>query len=202
MVEIKAIVFDIGGVMASENNMKNHYIPLCNALKINKKDFFNVRNKYMPLASSGKITGKKLISLFAKELNQDYNKFYKNWIKYKIMSTKKNYKLEKLLNKIKNKYVLASLSGVIDLHQKIYAKKGIYNVFEFNIYSFKAGYHKPHIKLYQLALKRLKLTPQEVVVVDNAQDCLNVARKLGIHTILFKNNKQLVRDLRKLGVKI
>ena len=69
---IKALVFDIGGVMASENNMKDHYVPLCKALNIDEKEFFRLRDKYISKAASGKITGKKLISLFSKELNIDY----------------------------------------------------------------------------------------------------------------------------------
>ena len=70
---IKALVFDIGGVMASENNMKDHYAPLCKALDIDEKEFFKAREKYISKAASGKITGNKMISLFAKDLKVKYN---------------------------------------------------------------------------------------------------------------------------------
>lgn len=199
---IKAIVFDIGGVMASENNLRDHYIYLCNALKIDKKKFFSLRDKYMSKASSGKISGRKLISIFAKELGIDYNKLLKNWIKFKKKSIKKNFVLEKIIRNLKKKgYKVGSLSGAIDLHQELYAEKNIYDVFQFNIYSFKAGYSKPNIKLYSLLIKRLRLNPKEIIVVDDMKSCLDVAEKLGVKTILFKNNKRLLKELRKLGVK-
>lgn len=199
--DVKAIVFDIGGVMASENNLKDHYIPLCNALKINKTKFSDLRDKYMDKASSGKLSGKKLISIFAKELNIDYKKLLKNWIKFKKRSIKKNFALEKIIKKLKNKgYRVGSLSGVIDLHQKLCAEKKIYDVFQFNIYSFKEGYSKPHIQLYKLLIKKLRLSPKNILVVDDMEICLDSARKLNLNTILFKNNRQLVKDLKQLGI--
>jgi epoxide hydrolase-like predicted phosphatase len=201
--DIKAIVFDIGGVMASEKNLRDHYVLLCKVLKINKNKFFVLRNKYIGKASSGKISGKKFISILANELGIDYSKLLKNWIKFKKKSIKKNFELERAIKRLKkNGYKVGSLSGVLDLHQKLNNEKHLYDVFQFNIYSFKAGYSKPDIRLYHLLIKKLKLNPYEVIVVDDMKMCLDSAKKLGINTILFRDNNQLVKALKKFGVKI
>jgi epoxide hydrolase-like predicted phosphatase len=200
---IKAIIFDIGGVMASENNLKDHYEPLCKALKIDKKEFFRLRDKYVSKSACGKISGKEMIKKFAKELNINYGFLLKNWIKYKIKSIRKNIKLEKIIKRLKkNGYRIASLSNVLDIHYELCNKKHIYDVFDFNIVSFKEGISKPDKRIYKLLLKKLKMKGKEVVFIDDYQICLDGAKKLGITTILFKNNKQLAKDLKKFGVKV
>ena len=201
--DIKAIVFDIGGVIASENNLKEHYIPLCKALNIDTKKFFELRKKYIHLASSGKISGKEMIHRFSKELNLDYNLFLKNWIKFKKRSIRKNWRLEKIIKKLKKAgYKVLSLSGVIDIHYYIGKKKKLYDVFDFNILSFKVGLNKPDIKIYKLLLKKLKLIAKDIIVIDDTKECIESVKKLGINAIMFKTNKQLIKDLKKLGVKI
>jgi len=200
--QIKAIVFDIGGVMASENNLVDHYIPLCKSLKINKKKFFEIRNKYINKFAKGEKSGRKLITIFSKRLNIPYKKFLQNWIKYKRKSIKKNFELERIIRDLKKKeYRVASLSNAIDIHYKLGKEKGLYNVFNFNILSFKEGFSKPDIRIYKLLLNKLKMPAKEVIFIDDYQICLDGAKKLGINTILFRNNKQLVKDMEKLGVK-
>jgi len=201
--KIKAIAFDIGGVMAKEDNFKTHYLPLCKSLKIDEKKFFELRKKYIPKASKGRISARTMIYSFARELKIDKEKFLKYWIKYKRGSIKKNIVLEKYIKKMKNLgYKVVSMSGVLDLHYKLCKEKEIYDVFDFNICSFKVGSNKPEMKIYKLLLKRLRLSPNEIVFIDDTKDCLIPAKKLGIKTILFKNNKQLIKDLNRLGVDI
>ena len=201
--QIKAIVFDIGGVMASENNLKEHYGPLCKALRIDKKKFFEVRDKYTGLAASGKISGKKMVSLFSQDLKIGYQKLLRNWIKYKRKSMKKNLELENFIENLKKAdYIVASLSNVLDIHYKVGMEKKIYSPFHFNIMSFDVGFSKPDVRIYRLLLKRLKVPAKNVVFIDDYQICLDGAKKLGINTILFKNNKQLVKALTRLGVKV
>jgi putative hydrolase of the HAD superfamily len=200
---IKAIAFDIGGVMASENNLKDHYEPLCKALKIDKKKFFELRDKYIDKAARGKISGKEMIKKFARELGIKYNVLLKNWIKYKKKSMKKNIRLIKIIQKLKKKrYIVGSLSNVIDIHYNCGKEISIYKPFDFNICSFKVKCRKPERKIYRLLLKKLKMKGKEVIFIDDYQICLDGAKKLGITTILFKNNKQLVKDLKRFGVEV
>lgn len=189
--------------MAFENNLKEHYLPLCKALHIDKSIFFKVRNKYISKAADGKITGRQMISLFSKDINIPYKKLLKNWIKYKKKSIRKNIELERIIKKLKkNGYNISSLSNVIDIHYKACKDKKIYEAFDFNIYSFKEGFSKPDPRIYKLLLKRLKLSAEEVIFIDDYQICLDGAKKLGINTILFKNNQQLKKALEKFDVRI
>ena len=195
---IKAIVFDIGGVMVQGNNMKTHYAPLLKSLGRNKDEFFKSYLKYVGKASRGKISGRRMIYNIAKDLGVDKDKLLKNWIKYKRKSIKKNLVLEKFIKELKKNYVVGSMSGVLDIHYKLCNEKKIYDVFDFNICSFKVKCNKPDLKIYKILLKKLKLSAKEVVFVDDTPVCLPPAKKLGMKTILYKNNVQLFKDLKRV----
>jgi putative hydrolase of the HAD superfamily len=198
MKEIRAIIFDIGGVMIKEDNMRTHYVPLIMSMGLSEDDFFAEYKKYIAKASRGKMTGKQMIYLIAQDLKVSKKKLLKNWVKYKRISIKKNKELEDYIKEIKEKgYVVGSMSGVLDLHYKLCEEKGIYDIFDFNIFSFNVGFNKPDIQIYRILLKKLKLPPKEIIFIDDTKECLPPAKKLGIKTILFKNNKRLKRELGK-----
>ena len=127
----------------------------------------------------------------------DKKKLLENWIKYKKKSVKKNFELERLYKKLKKYYVVASMSGVLDLHYKLFEEKNIYDIFQFNIYSFKVGTNKPDLKIYKLLLRKLKLSPKEVLFIDDNPICITPAKKMGMKTILYKNNNQLKKELKR-----
>jgi len=193
--QIKAIISDIGGVIVMGDNMKTHYLPLIKSMKLDKEEFFKIYKKYVGKASRGKMTARQMINLMAADLGVNKKKLLENWIKYKKKSVKKNFELEKVYKKLKKDYVVASMSGVLDLHYKLFKEKNIYDVFQFNIYSFKVRTNKPDLKIYKLLLKRLKLQAKEVIFIDDNPVCVAPAKKLKIKTILYKNNKQLIEEL-------
>jgi 2-haloacid dehalogenase len=59
---------------------------------------------------------------------------------------------------------------------------------------------KPDPEIYQILLKRYHLLPEESVFIDDRQENLDTARKLGIGTILFKTAGQVRNDLTKKGI--
>jgi 2-haloacid dehalogenase len=59
---------------------------------------------------------------------------------------------------------------------------------------------KPDMEIYKILLDRYQLCPEESIFIDDRQDNLETAQKLGIETILFKTAKQVRKDLRKIGV--
>jgi 2-haloacid dehalogenase len=59
---------------------------------------------------------------------------------------------------------------------------------------------KPDPKIYKILLDRYQLCPEESIFIDDRQDNLETAQKLGIETILFKTAEQLRENLKKLRV--
>jgi putative hydrolase of the HAD superfamily len=53
---------------------------------------------------------------------------------------------------------------------------------------------KPNPRIYKLLIKKMKLVPSEIIFIDNQIWNINPAKKIGMQTILFKNNKQLFEN--------
>lgn len=68
------------------------------------------------------------------------------------------------------------------------------------ILSYRDKVIKPDTKIYELLLNRYGLNAKECVFMDDTEKNLPPAEKLGMHTILFRDKKQAVAELEKLGV--
>jgi len=199
---IKAIIFDIGGVL-DKGNWKEHYFALCNEIGIDFEVFRKAYLKYSKDATIGKISSEKFIELIAKDLNIDSKKLMQTWIETKKKVLSENQEVRETILNLKNNYKIASLTNIIELHHKMRIELNLYDIFDFNICSCVEGVSKPDIKIYNLLLSKLKkIKPEEIIFIDDKEECLTPADSLGIKTVLFKNNVQLIQDLKKLGVKI
>lgn len=69
------------------------------------------------------------------------------------------------------------------------------------ILSYRDKLIKPDTAIYELLLGRYGLRAQESVFLDDTEKNLPPARALGIHTILFREREQAVRELEALGVR-
>jgi epoxide hydrolase-like predicted phosphatase len=66
------------------------------------------------------------------------------------------------------------------------------------IYSHEVGLAKPDPAVYQLTCDRLGVRPDELAYVDDVRVCVDAARELGIHAILFESNTQVITTLESL----
>ena len=114
-------------------------------------------------------------------------------------------KINKVFNiykKLKLKKYLFSDTNPIHLE---FIKKKYSEMFKLadNIFmSSRIGSRKNQLASYKHIITKLQFRPSQILLIDDKQDVLDLAWRLGMKTILFKNNKQLVKSLRKFGVKI
>ncbi|MBM3234452.1 HAD-IA family hydrolase [Candidatus Pacearchaeota archaeon] len=201
---IKAVIFDIGGVLCREES-KKHYQKLARTFKFNLEKFKKAREKYIWQALKRKKKDFWYEIKLAEEMKINPPKFIKKWqaIRSKQIILKKSSK--KMLVNLSKNYFLGTLTNVSHGHDVLREKRKIYKYFKINLKSCDLAMIKPSIKMFGLLLKKLKkekIISKEVVFIDDFKENLIPAKKLGMHTILFKNNNQLVHDLKNLGVKI
>jgi epoxide hydrolase-like predicted phosphatase len=67
------------------------------------------------------------------------------------------------------------------------------------VYSHEVGMKKPDPRMYALACARLDVEPPEMIFVDNGPRLVAGARECGINAILFENNEQVIAELEALG---
>ena len=212
--KIKAIIFDVGGVLQlyqkSTTLKRPHHSVHEYVAKKFKKDldsWFDSIDTAYSKSMGGKIKSSIAISSIAKNLNTNkkhlstlFNKAYK-----KLLG--KNQELYNLAHNLKSQgYIIGILSDQWALSKPMLMPKKDIKDFDITIASCDVGIRKPNPEIYKLLIKKLKqknnsINPSEIVFIDNRKWNLPQAKKLGIKTILFKNNKQLIKELKKLGVK-
>ncbi len=101
---------------------------------------------------------------------------------------------------LKKNYKLAMISNTIEEHVKINRKLGRFKLFDVVILSNEAGFTKGEKYIFLLAIKELNIQPKECVFIDDIKKFLEIPKKLGMKTIHFKNNEQLIKDLRGLSL--
>lgn len=197
---IKAIIFDIGGVITKPglvSKLLNHY---SEKLKIPRKNIESVVRHNIVLAQRGKITFSDLITKVAKHLKI---KNIERLKKIALGLNRLDKKSAETIKKLKRKYKLYALTNHIDDWLEYEKKKFKLNTYFDRIFtSYEMGMIKPNIKIYKRVLKELKLEPSEVIFVDNQRTNIGGAKDAGMHAILFRSTDQLKEDLIELGVKI
>lgn len=68
--------------------------------------------------------------------------------------------------------------------------------------SFEVGEKKPHAAMYRKALELAQSAPKECVFVDDREENVQAARKMGIFGIHFHDAPQLVAELRQTGLEV
>jgi epoxide hydrolase-like predicted phosphatase len=66
------------------------------------------------------------------------------------------------------------------------------------VYSHEAGMAKPDPRIYALACQRLGARPGETVFLDDTEPCVAGARDAGIHAIRYQDNAQAIAEIERL----
>lgn len=189
MKNIKAVVFDIGGVL-----LENPYI---GEFWKNKPGSKKLRGEF----GTGKISNSEFIEKASNMLKIPKNKFIEEYGKayFPVRKIKPVFELYK---KLKLKKVLFSDTNPLCLE---FIKKKYQDIFRLAdqiFMSSQIGVRKNQEKSYIYLIKSLKLTPYEILLIDDRKEVLNLAKKQGIITILYKNPNQLKKDIEELGIHI
>ena len=201
---VKAIVFDVGGVLASGKNSKvtkgkmlpsGVHLDIAKKLNVSIDQYIDSIETNYALAIEGKISREKVISIFSKNLKTSPKRLEKLYIKYYRKYLKQNKQLFKQAFKLKKQgYEIAVLSDQWPLSKEALMPTKYYKNFDVKIVSCEVGIRKPNPKIYKILFKKLNLSPKQTLFIDNQKWNINPAKKLGMKTILFKDNKQLFQN--------
>ncbi|MEK6833366.1 MAG: HAD-IA family hydrolase [Nanoarchaeota archaeon] len=202
--KIKAVVFDVGGVLALsrvvlKKRIRGHIIGIheyiAKELNISLDQYFDSIDITYSLAMEGKISKNKSLQVISRNLKiskKKLEKLYVNSYKKHFLPNKQLFK--KALELKKRGYKIAVLSDQWYLSREALMPKKLYNKFNLVLVSCEQGMRKPNPEFYKLLIKRLKLKPSQILFIDNQTWNIKPAKALGIKTILFKDNKSLFRN--------
>lgn len=207
---IKAIAFDVGGVLQLTRYLKKPkkghrelgvHEEISKHLGITTDNWFDAIDTTYAGSITGKIPRKKALKTIAKNLEIPVKKLLKIVISVYKKEFKRNNELYNLAIKLrKSGYKIAILSDQWYLSDNALIPKKDRKLFNLSIISCEVGMRKPSKEIYKLLIRRLKLAPHEILFIDNRDWNTIPAEKLGLKTILFKNNKQLKRELRRIKI--
>ena len=211
--KIKAIIFDVGGVLqlGIPSKLKQRHLGIheymAKKFKLDLDSWYDSIDTPYSDSMKGRLSEKEAVKIISKNLNTKPKILKKLFFKAYKKFFKKNLFLYKFANKLKKKgYVIGILSDQWHLSKKMLTSKKDMKKFSPVIISCDVGLRKPDPKIYKILIKKIRrknknIKTKEILFIDNRNWNLKPARKLGMKVILFKNNKQFFRDLSEFNVK-
>ncbi|MDC0953945.1 HAD family phosphatase [Pelagibacteraceae bacterium] len=92
-------------------------------------------------------------------------------------------------------YLLSNFPG--DQFEKYRLQNSFLDEFDDRIISGDVGLAKPDIKIYQLAIKKFNLNPEESLFIDDKIENTKGAEQVGIKTIQLQKPEDLDKEIRK-----
>lgn len=201
---IKAIIFDLGGVVIDFTNDEHYYPYLSRA---SGKGFGRVKsvienNTLWAQLDKDEITQGEFDTKIARRLGIHKNqvRWYEEYEKHGRVDRK----VVGLAKRLKRFYVVAYLSNV-DLSRYTWSVKLLKPYSKIFKYKFASCYihrRKPAKEVYTYVLARMHLKPKEAVFIDNQIENVAGAASAGLHAIRFRNSRDLERRLKKLGMEV
>ena len=202
--KIKAVIFDVGGVLQikkqnRDEGIKGVHKEVAEKFNISLDHYFDAVDDVYAKSIEGKLQEREVLKRLALNFKISQKKLIKV---YKEVYTK-NFNLNKELldyaEKIKKQKIkIAILSDMWHLSKDTLIIKKFYKVFNPLIISCDVGMRKPNKEIYKLILRKLHTNPEETIFIDDREWNIKSAKEIGIKTILFEDNKKTMNLLEKL----
>ena len=198
---IKAIAFDIGGVLLYDK-WDSYLAKLEKEFGVKADAIHESIQRKVPwfLYGKGKISGQTFWKMI-RERSTIPAEVIERLRKTNLDRLKPIPGIREMIKNLKKNYKVYSVTN-IEKESSAYIKNkfDVYKLFDGVIMSFEVGSRKPEKKIFRVLLSKYHLKPAECVFIDYRDFNLVPAKEIGLKTILFKNPKQLEKDLRKIGV--
>ena len=102
------------------------------------------------------------------------------------------------IRSLKPRFKMGIISNAWSQIEKSLEEWGINDAFEVVVGSGDVGIMKPDPRIFQIALERLGVEPSEAVFVDDFIQNVRGAQELGINAIHFQGREQVIQELEQL----
>ena len=107
-----------------------------------------------------------------------------------------------LVHKLFKRYPLYMLNNEYrEFMDFLLHKFSYFKYFKERFTSCDAGCRKPDPRFFKLFLQKFKLKASECLFIDDREDNISAAHKLGFQVIRFEGYPALVKELKRLGVR-
>jgi len=197
MSKIKAVVFDVGGVLL-KGSMVAFGVKAARLLGLSPSLRALPKLRGLPKKiERGEVEAEEAIRELAGNVPE---KTVKALIRLFVNEYKPDPQMARLVAELKPNYKVAVLSNTNALQANAYREKGYFRPFELCVLSHEIRAVKPDKNAFDVLLNRLRIKAGECVFVDNNWNTCRHAREYGLKVVHFRSNRQCFKALRRLGV--
>jgi epoxide hydrolase-like predicted phosphatase len=199
-VTIRAVVFDIGGVLAVTPDMSAALADKWERqLKLGHGQMGPLIQEVADAGAIGTITEEEAVHRIAEILKLDTQQLdalmTDLWTNYLgTLNTELATYFASLRPRYRTGIISNSFVGAREREQA-YGFEGMTDMI---IYSHETGMSKPDPRIYALATERLGVQPAETVFLDDVPQYVDAARQAGLQAVLFTTNQQAIADIEAL----
>lgn len=108
-----------------------------------------------------------------------------------------------IIQTLKKKYSIFYLSDNVKERVDALNKNfDFLRLFDGGIFSHEVGARKPDPKIYEMAISKLQIKPEETVFIDDKPSSLPPAQSIGMKVLLFTTPNQFLIDLGRFGLSV
>jgi putative hydrolase of the HAD superfamily len=199
-MKYKAVIFDLFGTLVDNYDLVGYASALretSSILKLQHNAFMKVWNETRTKRTTGVFKSfEENLVYICKELNVPVNKFDINLAKMVRMDyvglslAPRQYVIETLAELKKEGYKIVLISNCSPETPAIWPVTPLAPFFEAVLFSCTAGLEKPDPRIFQMAVEKLGVKPEECVFVDDNSNNLAAAAALGMTSVLYSTPKE------------
>ena len=193
----QAVVFYWGDVMGSFDRILLVDF-MCESIHFTKDEFEQANREKRKALDNGQpdvdywleLADKKMITLPETWKNQ-YLAMFERCVDV-------NSSMYALVNELQeNNVPVALLSNATERQAAVIRKMGLYKPFDPCLISCEIGIEKPDQKAFEILVKTIDLSAEEIVFIDDKAENVEAAKKIGLDAIVFKSSTQVREELSK-----
>ena len=203
MPQISAIFWDVGGVLVTNAWDREQRQRALEHFKLDEAEFDDRHEMVVSSFERGKITLDEYLqrTIFYRKRPFTAEEFRE----YMFSLSQPFPEVLELAGRLAKsaKYLMGTINNESkELNEYRVRKFGLREIFTLFLSSCYVGLRKPEEAIYRLALEVTQKMPEECCFVDDRALNLEVAQRLGMHTIRMDSADQLREELHNLGIEV
>ena len=202
MSSTKLFIFDMGGVVAQNTSIAG---AIAAHLGISTREFLRGASSDHEDTDATSYNLSDIYAITQGKFNSE--RFWSNFTQrtgiavsgdpwYDLFNPVFDEKTAAIIARLKtNGYRVVCGTNTIEAHYRKHEERGDYSVFDAVYASHLMGFMKPDIAFWHFILSKEKVLPSEAFFVDDSEENINTAKKLGLTTHLFTDAEELAYNL-------
>lgn len=202
MARITTLFWDIGGVLLSNGWDRNARSRAAQSFQLNHSEFEERHQACVTDFEEGRLSlDEYLVTTVFYEDRQFSADDFKAFIYAQSQSNPEVLELARSL-RATQRYLMATLNNEsLEVNRYRIERFGLRSLFSLFLSSCFLGMRKPNAAVYELALRVTQTEAGDAVIIDDREENLEPARRLGLHTVHCQGSaKELMQGLEDLGV--